>query len=267
IRGAVRTRQCGLDYLMMEYIEGGPLKGLLPLDQALKYAARNRPDRNAGSLPALERRQQGNAHSEPTPFLWIYPLRTSKLPKGPLLGDAAALLRFSTVALLECASRRGTVWGQFPSARRYARDRGFDVNRVAGGKGCYQQSSRPNIVRCPDCEDRGFAAGPISGCTGSLSEPWGYCSPGLHGGWHVQRPSARHTNSAMRSASWDRKPGGRLCPIPSIRTSSAPGMASAVARPPLTSHMRSARPWITRVGTSRCRRRSVRSPEATDATA
>jgi hypothetical protein len=36
-----------------------------------------------------------------------------------------------------------------------------------------------------------------------------------------KRPSARHTNSAMRSASWGRKPGGRSCPIPSIRTSSA----------------------------------------------
>jgi hypothetical protein len=78
----------------------------------------------------------------------------------------------------------------------------------------------------------------------------------------VQRPSAPHTNAAMRAASWDRKPGGRPCPIPSIRTSSAPGIASAVARPPLTSHRRSARPWITRVGTLRCRRSSVRSPEA-----
>jgi hypothetical protein len=60
---------------------------------------------------------------------------------------------------------------QFPDAGRYARDRGFDVNGVAEGKGCYQQSSRPNIVRCPDGEDRGFAAGPISGGTGTFSEP------------------------------------------------------------------------------------------------
>src|ERR1700680_4168605 len=29
----------GLNYLVMEYIEGTPLKGPLPLDQALKYAA------------------------------------------------------------------------------------------------------------------------------------------------------------------------------------------------------------------------------------
>src|SRR5881392_1532782 len=28
----------GPNYLVMEYIEGAPLKGLLPLDQALKYA-------------------------------------------------------------------------------------------------------------------------------------------------------------------------------------------------------------------------------------
>src|SRR5881392_1988997 len=28
----------GPNYLVMEYIEGSPLKGLLPLDQALKYA-------------------------------------------------------------------------------------------------------------------------------------------------------------------------------------------------------------------------------------
>ena len=30
---------CGPNYLVMEYIEGTPLKGPLPLDQALKYAA------------------------------------------------------------------------------------------------------------------------------------------------------------------------------------------------------------------------------------
>ena len=56
-------------------------------------------------------------------------------------------------------------------------------------------------------------------------------------------------------------------PPPAQETVIAPAMASAVARPPLTSHIRSARPWITRVGTSICRSRSVRSPEATDATA
>ncbi len=40
-----------------------------------------------------------------------------------------------------------------------------------------------------------------------------------------------------------------------------------VARPPLTSHMTSSRPWITRVGTDRRPSCSVRCPEATDATA
>jgi hypothetical protein len=54
--------------------------------------------------------------------------------------------------------------------------------------------------------------------------------------------------------------------MPSMTTSSAPGMAAAVARPPLTPIMRSLSPWMTRAGTRTDRSRAVRSPEATAAT-
>src|SRR5207248_6593153 len=33
--------EVGTDYLVMEYIEGAPVKGPLPLDRALKYASRS----------------------------------------------------------------------------------------------------------------------------------------------------------------------------------------------------------------------------------
>src|SRR6266540_1798271 len=55
--------------------------------------------------------------------------------------------------------------------------------------------------------------------------------------------------------------------MPSITTSSAPGIAAAVARPPLTSITRSSVPWITSVGTVSERSREVRSPDASTATA
>src|SRR5690606_7347252 len=94
------------------------------------------------------------------------------------------------------------------------------------------------------------------GETGGLREfpdaPGGHSSPSC-------------TTSAMASAIRPCRAPGRLCPMPSIIISRAPGIASAVAIPPLGSHILSAEPWITSVGRSSCRRRSVRSPDASEA--
>lgn len=79
-------------------------------------------------------------------------------------------------------------------------------------------------------------------------------------------PCAKRTRRYALPVGIANREGG-LAPFPSIRTSSVLGMVSAVARPPLTWHMWSARPWITMVGTLKRRRLSVRSPEATVATA
>ena len=46
--------------------------------------------------------------------------------------------------------------------------------------------------------------------------------------------------------------------MPSTSSSSAPGIAAAVARPPETWTILSARPWITRAGTRRPRSRALR---------
>ena len=56
--------------------------------------------------------------------------------------------------------------------------------------------------------------------------------------------------------------GGKSWPIPGIIHSDAPGMAAAVARPPLGSTSGSASPWITSVGTSNSRNPEVRSGDA-----
>ena len=79
--------------------------------------------------------------------------------------------------------------------------------------------------------------------------------------------SARCTSSAMYPASSAHSSRGRWWPMPSKITSFAPGMAAAVARPPLMSLILSSVPCLTSVGTRSSRKRSVRSPEATTATA
>ena len=51
------------------------------------------------------------------------------------------------------------------------------------------------------------------------------------------------------------------CPMPSIISSRAPGIARAVARPPDVGTIRSLLPWMTSVGTVIVRSSGVRSPE------
>ena len=58
--------------------------------------------------------------------------------------------------------------------------------------------------------------------------------------------------------------GGMSWPMPSMSTSSAPGTAAAVDRPPLTWTILSAIPWMTRVGMRRLRSRGVRSGWVSD---
>src|SRR5439155_1521837 len=66
---------------------------------------------------------------------------------------------------------------------------------------------------------------------------------------HQRAASARATCAPIRSASSGHSSRGRSWPMPSRTTSSAPGMAAAVARPPLTSMSGSPAPWITSVRT------------------
>ena len=53
----------GPNYLVMEYIEGTPLKGPLPLDQALKYTRRKSPTR---SMPPTRNTSSIAISSRPT---------------------------------------------------------------------------------------------------------------------------------------------------------------------------------------------------------
>ena len=68
--------------------------------------------------------------------------------------------------------------------------------------------------------------------------------------------------SATASTSCGQTSRGRSWPMPGIAISSAPGIASAVARPPRNGTSGSSRPWITVVGTAASAARAVRSPDA-----
>jgi hypothetical protein len=73
------------------------------------------------------------------------------------------------------------------------------------------------------------------------------------------QPSARLMCAVIRSVSSGHSARGRSWPMPSMTTSSAPGTAAAVARPPDTLTRASSEPWITRVGTVTRPRSAVRS--------
>ena len=87
-----------------------------------------------------------------------------------------------------------------------------------------------------------------------------------HRGLTLRPASARWTSSAMRRAISAHSSRGRSWPIPSNTTSSAPGIAPAVARPPLTSTSGSSAPCSTSVGTETDRSAAVLSPDAAMAT-
>jgi hypothetical protein len=57
-------------------------------------------------------------------------------------------------------------------------------------------------------------------------------------------------------------PRGMSCPMPSIVSMRAPGIARAVARPPDSGTRRSLVPWTTSVGAMIVRSSGVRSPDA-----
>ena len=69
----------------------------------------------------------------------------------------------------------------------------------------------------------------------------------------------RDSAAAIRSSAHS----GRSWPMPSITTSSAPGIAAAVASPPETSISASSAPWTTTVGVRSRRSSAVRSGDAT----
>src|SRR5437899_2862072 len=100
----------GPNYLVMEYIEGTPLKGPLPLDQALKYAAQ--------ICDALEAaHKKGITHRDLKPANILVTKQGIKLLDFGLAKQRAPLTE-ADATLTEALTRRGRFWGPCNTCHR-----------------------------------------------------------------------------------------------------------------------------------------------------